>query len=218
LKVYSRAQYLTAQVAKMRPVDYDATLLVHAVKGKQISGKQYTTVKIGNSYVAIRDGNKDRAIEWFAEWAAPIVRAQSSAMKVLIPIPNRSAFLKSGTTPRTALIANAIRKAVGTNDAVVADILRWTKELPKSTNGESRRPDVLVQHLALVGPVPWGTPIFVDDVFTTGGHAVASAWKLREAGRTVSCLVCCGRTCHDQLDNPFQVAPEDLSLPPFSSH
>ncbi|MGN6146306.1 MAG: hypothetical protein ACTHOP_22255, partial [Mesorhizobium sp.] len=97
----------------MRGVDYNATLLVHAVKGRPINPRQYANVKIGGSSVVITEANKDRALDWFGEWAAPIVRSIDWSPKVLVPIPNTSALVGNGAAPRTALIAQAIRRAMG---------------------------------------------------------------------------------------------------------
>lgn len=213
MRVHCRVQYLTGGVQHMRGEDYDATLLVHAVKGHDI--RQYCTVRIGGQWVTIRESNKDRALEWFAEWAAPLAAAASPVRKVLVPIPNRSAFIGSGTEPRTAAMARAIQAVMGEEAAICADILRWSCQLPRSTDAASRNPVNLFPSLELTGDIPWGTIILVDDVFTSGGHAVASAWRLQQQGRTAQMLVCCGRTTWAQLDDPFSVPQEELDIPPL---
>jgi hypothetical protein len=210
--VHLRCQYLTSGNVVMRSADYDATLLVHAVKGKDIKPTQYATVQVGGAWVSIRNANRDRAIEWFAEWAAPIVTGIAPVKKVLVPIPNRRAFVGSGVEPRTAALAAAIQAKIG-DDAVCADVLRWRRELPKSTNEASRKPEVLLPDLLLVGEIPWGRVVLVDDVFTSGGPAIASAWRLSDAGRAANTLVCCGRTTWLQLDDPFNVPSETLCVP-----
>ncbi|ESY03893.1 hypothetical protein X753_21310 [Mesorhizobium sp. LNJC399B00] len=212
MRVYFRAQYLTSAVGQMRRADYNATLLVHAVKGKSINSSQYAHVKIGGSSVMITDGNKDRAMDWFGEWAAQYVRAQGWGPKVLVPIPNRSAVIGSSAAPRTALIAHAVRRATS-GAVVVADVLRWKRQLPKSTDIASRRPEVLLPDLVLTGKLPVGTVVLVDDVFTSGGHAVASAWRLADQLKIPSCVISCGRTLHEQLPDPFAVPDEELIIP-----
>ncbi|MEI8715662.1 hypothetical protein [Mesorhizobium sp. ISC11] len=212
MKVHFRAQYLTSSVGQMRREDYNATLLVHAVKGKPIGSSQYAHVRIGGSSVMITDASKDRAMDWFGEWAAPFVKAQGWAPKVLVPIPNRSAVAGNSAVPRTALIAHAVRRATG-GAVVVADVLRWKRQLPKSTDMASRRPEVLLPDLILTGKVPVGTVVLIDDVFTSGGHAIASTWRLADQLKTPSCVISCGRTLHIQLDDPFKVPDEELVIP-----
>ncbi|MEV8642673.1 hypothetical protein AB0V79_06980 [Mesorhizobium ciceri] len=213
MKVHFRAQYLTSGVGHMRGVDYDSTLLVSAVKGKPIPASQYATVSIGGKWVNVTDKNKDKALEWFAEWAAPLVKTVGIGPKVLVPIPNRSAVVGKKDTPRTAAIANATKAACG-GGVVVADVLRWRKDLPKSTDSASRKPELLLPDLVLTGPVPFGVIILIDDVFTSGGHTVASAWRLQDLKRTARRAVCCGRTLHVQIDDPFSVDDEELTIPP----
>ncbi|TIP18408.1 hypothetical protein [Mesorhizobium sp.] len=212
MKVHFRAQYLTSGVGHMRGVDYDSTLLVSAVKGKTLPSTQYATVKIGGKWVTITDKNKDKAIEWFAEWAVPLIKAAGIGPKVLVPIPNRSAVVGKKDTPRTAAIANITKTACGAG-VVVADVLRWKKDLPKSTDSASRKPELLLPDLVLTSTIPFGTVVLIDDVFTSGGHAVASAWRLQDLNRTAKCAICCGRTLHVQIDDPFKVDDEELLIP-----
>jgi hypothetical protein len=99
LRVVSRLQYLTEGMAQMRQQDYDATHLVKAIKGRELSPNSYSNVFIGGRGVAIRDSNKDRALEWLAEWAAPIVDAHGPDPKVLIP------FLRARLSQRLRMIS-----------------------------------------------------------------------------------------------------------------
>ena len=102
LRVVSRLQYLTASVNGMRPRDHDATHLVKAMKGRDLNPHQYSLVCIGGKLVSIRDNNKDMALEWLAEWAAPLVNAHGQGRKVLIPIPSSKSIASSADDFRTA--------------------------------------------------------------------------------------------------------------------
>ena len=44
--------------------------LVKAVKGLDLNPSAYSYVTIGGHRVRIVESNKDRAMDWFAEWAA----------------------------------------------------------------------------------------------------------------------------------------------------
>src|SRR6202044_1900333 len=108
LRVVSRLQYLTEAVVQMRQRDYDATHLVKAIKGRELGANSYSNVLIGGRWVSIKEGNKDRALEWFAEWAAPIVDAVANGKKVLIRIPSSKTTPSSPGVFRTAEIARAV--------------------------------------------------------------------------------------------------------------
>jgi hypothetical protein len=83
LRVVSRLQYLTTPVDGMRPKDHDATHLVKAMKGRTLSSSQYSDVQIGGRWTRIRENNKDAALEWFGEWAAAYIDAQSLSGNIM---------------------------------------------------------------------------------------------------------------------------------------
>jgi hypothetical protein len=209
LRVVSRLQYLTAIVDEMRPRDYDATHLVKAMKGRGLNPHQYSLVCIGGKAVSIRDHNKDRALEWFAEWAAPLVNAHGQGRKILIPIPSSKTIASSADDFRTAQIARAVASRCNPPVAVSA-VLRWNHEMPSANKeGGSRDQRVLCPNLTVISRIPAGTCVFIDDVATSGGHLIAATWKLADLGRDVSLAVCCGCTTHEQFDDPFSV-PEKI--------
>jgi len=212
LRVVFRLQYLTVFVEEMRPRDHDATHLVKAVKGRPLNPRQYSNVSIDGKTIPIRDGKKERALEWFAEWAVPIVDSHAKGRKVLIPIPSSKTVAASPDDFRTALIARAIAEKC-TSSVVVAPILRWSKTMPSaSEEGGSRDPRVLYPNLLLISGIPSGACILIDDVTTSGGHLIAAAWKLADVKREVSLAICCGCTTHEQLDDPFSVPDMTLDI------
>ncbi len=210
LRVRCRAQYLTSQVEEMRDEDYRATFLVNCVKGKN-PGTGYARVKIDGERVKIEHSNKDVAIEWFAEWAAPLVDSLGSQTKVLVPIPSHEATGKSKATFRTVKIARAIAKQ-SSQRTLVFPYLRWIVAKPNTRNGGSRDPVLLYRNLEVVRNVPDGDCVLVDDVMTSGGHLKAAAWYLEDKGKKTLGAVCCGRTLQQQLDDPFSINREHLGL------
>ena len=198
----------------MRPGDYNATHMVKAVKGLPLHPNAYATVQVNGVWIKVRENNKQQAVAWFAEWAAKIVDDEASRLvqTVLVPIPNSSA--KSGTPPnfKTALLAHEIAKRCKSRVAV-APSLRWKTARPKSSDAASRRPELLYPELLLEGTIPLGRIVLIDDVYTTGGHVIASAWRLSENGRTVQSAICCGQTAHVQVPNPFQRDTVELEVP-----
>ncbi|MBA8877883.1 hypothetical protein FHW16_001565 [Phyllobacterium myrsinacearum] len=197
----------------MRGSDYNAILLVKAVKGHPV-GNGYTNVSISGKTVRIQEANKDDALKWFGAWAATIIDGSSNcdSNTVLVPIPNSSTVVGGPNTFRTAVIAQAIKVACST-PTVVAPYLKWDTARPRSTDGDSRRPELLFPHLVQEYQFPAGRIVLIDDVYTTGGHFIASTWRIEHWGRSVDMGICCGRTEHVQLDHPFKLEATDLAVP-----
>ena len=107
---------------------------------------EITDVQVGGRWLSIREANKDTALEWFAEWAAPIVDEAADGQKVLIPIPSSKTTPSSPDTFRTAQIANAVVRKCQT-PAVMTPVLRWKKPIPSaSEEGGSRDPNVPISN------------------------------------------------------------------------
>jgi hypothetical protein len=211
LNVLCRAQYLTRSAAKMRGVDYDATHMVKAVKGLPLNPNAYSRVLIGDRGVTITEANKDRAIDWFAEWAAGHINARGAHRKIIVPVPSSKSTLKSPPNFRTAVIAQKIASLCV--NTLPFPSLRFESERPNSREeGGSRSASALYPAMRLAAKLPAGELILLDDVLTGGGHLRAAAWKLEDAGSAVQLALCCGRSLEAQLDDPFSVAPETVDI------
>lgn len=195
----------------MRGVDYDATHMVKAVKGLPLNGNSYSDVQIDGKTVRIVEANKDRAIEWHANWAAKKVADLGDGRKILIPIPSSKTTLASPEDFRTMLIANAIAARVPNSFAL--STLRFKESRPSSREeGGSRDPEVLHQNLAFLKAIPIGKIVLIDDVMTSGGHFIACAWKLADRFKTVDLALACGRSMDARLENPWKVPPESVDI------
>jgi hypothetical protein len=211
LTVFCTAQYLTRPAAEMRGSDYNATHVVKAVKGLVLNANAYTWVTIGGRNVKIVEANKDRAMDWFAEWVALRINALGSHRKIIIPIPSSKSTLQSPPTFRTAVIAQKIA-ALCTNTLPFPS-LRFEAERPNSRKeGGSRSTATLYQALQLSAKLPAGQLILLDDVLTGGGHLRAAAWKVEDAGGKVEQAFCCGRSLETQVEDPFSLAPEVIDI------
>lgn len=209
LRLLSRAQYLTAPVNGMRGIDHDALVMVKAVKG--LSFSNYATVQIGGQWVTIEESTKDRALDWFAEWAAPLIADLGSGPNVLVPVPSSKSTLSSKPDFRTAIIANKVAAACA--NTVVAPILRFKAPRPNTRDeGGSRAAPVIYTELVLSGPVPAGRIVLIDDVVTGGGHLKATAWILQDNKRTVEHAIACGRTLGTKQPDPFNLSAEMIDL------
>jgi predicted amidophosphoribosyltransferase len=206
-----QAQYLTRDVPSMRRADYDATHLVKAVKGLDLHGNAYTWVAIDGTNRKIVNANKDDAIAWHAGWAANRIAALGSQPKILIPIPSSKTIISSPEDFRTFKIAQSI--AARLPNSVIISGLRFREARPSSReDGGSRDPEVLYPNMELRKDLPPEEIVLIDDVMTSGGHFIASSWKLADHGRAPRLALACGRSLDQPIDNPFSVAPEDIDI------
>lgn len=208
LSVDCQAQYLTGDVDQMRGVDYDATCLVKAAKGLSLNN-QYVWADVAGRRVKIAEANKDLALDSFGEWGAARIKALYGDRKVvLIPVPSSKTVISSPPDFRTARMANKIAEHC---NAVVHPALRFKKEMSSTREGGPREPELIYPEMTLTSAPPTGPVVLIDDVLTTGGHLVASSWVLDDIGREPSHAMCCGRTVHERLNDPFVVPTETLA-------
>lgn len=211
LRVICRAQYLSEPVGGMRKEDYDATHLVKAVKGLELNKKAYTWVQIARQNVKIVEANKDQAIGWFAEWAAQKLDALALESPILLPIPSSKTVAASPRGFRTDLIAQAVAAKCRRPPKIVP-ILRWAQPMIPSRDGGPRDSITLYANYVFTADPPAGDYVLIDDVYTSGGHLIAAAWALEDRNRMAQLAICCGRSCHEQLNDPFSVEDEMLDL------
>ena len=210
LRVETMVQYLTASVPNMRPRDYSSLMVVKAVKGRPVGGIPTTLTYLGKSY-AFGSSKPGPAVDLWVAWAANQLQAfQPSGQFVIVPVPNSSAV--HGTSPDfpTARLAELVANAVGSRSKVATEL--WWDEVmvPAHKNGP-RFAHHVFPHLVAEESEQEGPRILLDDVITSGGHLRACAAKLREIGNDPQHAICCGRTEHEQLDDPFDVPLEELS-------
>ena len=128
---------------------------------------------------------------------------------VLVPVPNSTAVHGSSPDFATALLARRVADAVGSRVKVATE-LWWDQEMQRAHEGGPRFAEHVFPHL-VAGKLPVRGPrVLLDDVLTSGGHLRASAAKLREMGHDPEFAICCGRTAHEQLENPFVVPVVEL--------
>ena len=209
VSVDSQAQYLTTPVGKMRPQDHDATFMVKMVKGLPVGARQYAWVNVGGINTKVTPTSGGRAIDWFAHWAVAKINASFGDGKVaLLPIPSSKTIASNAEDSRPAALARRIAEL--RKNTVCHTGLCFGKEQPSTCEGGSRDPEEIYPELVLTSPPPEGKLVLLDDVLTTGGHMVACAWKIEDAGRNVTQGLACGRTAHEPLDDPFAVPTETL--------
>ena len=204
------AQYLTVDVGpKMCRADFAALAAVKAVKGLPLGDLHGQVPTGGRRRVRIDKKNPDEALNLFAKWASKHVDELGNQKRILIPVPGSQVTTSHNPDFRTAQIAESIRQECDPK-VEVSTCLRFKKPMPKSRCGGSRNSVELYENMVIVGEIPDDDIVLVDDVYTSGAHARAAAQRLSDEGGVVLGVVCCGRTCREQLDDRFNVKREPL--------
>ncbi len=179
--------------------DRDAMNFIRAIKGNDVTGSPN------------RLDTKDAmgASEWFGEVGALVLaRKRLPPPIVLIPVPSSGCSLTHGENPCTVQLARSIVGHLG--NSVVCDGLRWRRAMKSSHTGGTRDPQDLYDNLSLVGPMPKGTYVIVDDLLTTGGHVLASAAIVSSITSQCRLALCVGRSVSQPRDNRFSFVEEEL--------
>jgi hypothetical protein len=213
LRVYCALQYLTQKVEEMRDPDYTGIMVVKAVKGKDPGGRR-KTIRLRDQTFTFGPGNPGPAVDAWVAWAAHRLRELlPSGPVVLVPVPNSNAVHGSVEDFQSAEMARRVAHAAGARFCVETEL--WFDQQLKPAHGPSdtsgpRFANQVYPHLVHEPSATQGTRVLIDDVMTSGGHLRACAAKLREIDRAPEFALCCGRTVHEQLENPFAVPVEEL--------
>jgi hypothetical protein len=199
--------YPSQEIAWRQP-DYNANKLVKSLKGDQING--FAVIRdVTGTYVRITSQSSEPAYRLFSNWGARRLTELSLGPVVLVPVPSSTCTaFDMVTTP--VKMARALRQAMPHGQAAVGQWLRFQEAMQSSRTGGTRNRDVLRDNLRLSEAFAASRVVLIDDVKTTGAHALACADVLRAAGATVEVLICAGTTVWSQHDSPFDLAPEDL--------
>ncbi len=210
LRVMSMMQYLTAwDGVEARSEDYASLMVVKAVKGRDPGGRR-RALTFGDRSYTFGPGLPGPAVDLWTAWAASrLVSIVRDGPVALVPVPNRHAVHGTAADFPTARLAQQIADAVG-HRVQVATELWWDQEMEPASEGGPRFAQQLYPHLITEASGAVGPRVLLDDVLTGGGHLRASAARLREIGHDPQYAICCGRTCHEQLENPFAVQVEVL--------
>jgi len=162
------------QVTKFREEDYTGHFFTHAVKDDQQKiGNKWKMLKVGaqGAEVRIDRNNLIIARRFFSAWAARVVRDAGIADPVFVAIPNRNGIITAQDF-KTAFLARTAAQAFG-HGATSYTGLRFRVEVPKA-QGERQSIQDLVANMLLIEPVPDGTLVMLDDVYTLGRHFTAA--------------------------------------------
>lgn len=201
MKVTSFVRYLTGQGLTRRQGDWDASKLVHALKGDDFSGyanfaRDGVSVNLSASHGISRC--QTHALDAVATVLATVVK-QTTSTAVLVPVPSSQSTVNAPVQGASSKLAHAIVQKTGGSYWAV-DAVAFTQAIQSARSGGERNPKRLLPLLQVVGR-PWDRRIpviIVDDVITRGGHLLASAECLRQSNYQVLGGVVAARTVLDQ--------------------
>jgi hypothetical protein len=175
------------------PPDRHAIAFIRAAKGQPASRDNSRLDAVVNEH----------ALDWFGKMAAVVLKMKRvDPPIILIPMPNSDCYIGCEEGPRTIPLANAIINHL--RNATVIDAMRWRACQTPAHEGGARDPETLYRALVLLLPIPEkGTVIIVDDVLTTGAHALAAAAKVSTERNPCRLAICLGRTVWQQHDRSF---------------
>lgn len=192
--------------------DHDAHMFVQTLKGRAING--YVTLrKPSGPWVTFRTETPQGAFDIWSEWAGGLAQSLLPEGGLLVPVPS-SNCLEVGDDAKGRKLAEHV--AVRARGFAVAEALTWHEQLQKASEGGPRDPDILFENIRVNTTLPKREVILLDDVSTTGGHMLASAWALRWAGHQVRYAICAASTVKVRPENGiFKINPRDLEADPL---
>jgi adenine/guanine phosphoribosyltransferase-like PRPP-binding protein len=77
----------------------------------------------------------------------------------------------------------------------------------------TRDPSVLVEHYVVGHPDISDGPrfVFIDDVFTSGGHLIAARAAMKQAGHDVNDAICAGESVKIEEPQAFRISKKELA-------
>lgn len=206
LKVFSCCTYSTAFGPRTEP-EWSALQFVRAIKGKPLKG--YVDVPLpGGRCVRLDRSTAPSAPNWFGEMVVAGMTWDPDATVALVPIPDSTCSMASDATPKTLVLAAALRDTLMPGQAGVFDLLRWNEVIPPAhTLGGTRDPQELYSLLRVRNrDLPRLPPIvLIDDVLASGGHLRAAAAFVTDCGAQVKMAICAGRAelTAGPIERPF---------------
>ena len=178
-----------------------------ALRGERVEGE--SKVPVGQEERALASHNTNDSIDWFGEMATKyLANCGIRPPFGLVPVPTPKTTLASSAGPWTSLLAISIASH-GLEDSVV-DVLRWKEPLSRPKE-RSQTVSELYENLAVIGPVPSGSPIIlVDYLFSRSSTLRACAAQLSSHGAEVLLGLCAGRTTSKASHDPFAVVTGQL--------
>jgi hypothetical protein len=206
----SYCRFLTDINTAWQQAHYDARAIVRALKNEQFKG--YATLKIRGKWQTLDAAHPEIAVDWFADQVFTTTAFQANAKYSLCPMPDSSCTVTSKRPSKTMRLAEALVTRIPSLS--VWDGLRFSRQMPKSSETNMRDTQVLYDAMVCRANLPDAFLIVLDDVCTSGAHAVAAAARLRASGATRISSMSAVRTMLSSDESVFGF--RDDPLPTFT--
>jgi predicted amidophosphoribosyltransferase len=180
---------------------WDVIHFIRALKREVLNNTASIPMRTGARTRYLDRSNQVDAFDIFAEMAAP-TRMDRKPTAVLVPVPGSKDISEEDVRKgSTFQIARALGERLNT---AVEPCLWWRQAMPSAhKEGGPRHPRILVPNLVL-GKVPSGSVVLIDDVLTSGGHLRAADCLIRRAGLRVLFAICAAKTADVEEDDMFK--------------
>lgn len=202
LRVLCCYSHITKHGAPVSADDQCVRRFLEVIKGEKLNGSALLDLGDGGPRRKLDRTNELDAIDWFAEMVERMLAQEPIAPKTVrfVPVPD-SSCTSAKTPPKTKRLAEAIRARFGGS---VLDVLRFSESMQPARTGGTRDPKTLLANLWLTQEAIDGvTCVLVDDVVTKGGHLIACAQRLRNAGASVPLALTAATTSLNPKDKAF---------------
>ena len=208
LKLVSLCRYLTGNLQR-REDDWASYHMVQAVKGRAVRGT--FSVRVQGAVKHYGPGNYHEFLRYIPRGIWRQIKSRIDGPVYIVPIPN--SHVVSPATPDFRTFDMAKRVAAASDGQAAAVPALWFREKleTSSSGGGSRDPDLLHEKLKSSGKLDRPVVLF-DDVYTSGGHMKAAAWKMEDDGTTLALAVVFARTTHAHEERPHGPEEEIIDL------
>ena len=180
-----------------------------AVKSRRINGT--TTVPLKSGPETIGPDNVHRAREIFGRFITQSIDRIGSKNPMLVPIPSKDGLIGAASFRSLDMVKDAMANQPS---VPIVPALRFTTALQPANAGGPRGRHALAPYMRVVGTIPHGDIILVDDIITTGGSLLAACDKLEAVGREPIGAIVCGHTVSDSLTSAFGPHRMEIGLEP----
>lgn len=181
--------------------------IVKAIKGEPFRG--YRLIKVGGTTRNLCAGDQNLAVDWFVERVIEEMDFRDDLYSI-VPIPDRNKTPDAKHSTRTLLLAQALR-AQFPRKMEIWDHLRFRKPMLEKTRNEAL---LYANMVCTSNKPPRGHVIILDDVCTTGAHALAARRRLVECGATNVFSISVARTMESPDEEVFGLRADVLRSTP----
>jgi len=198
--------HLTETGCTWRPVDYDARIVVKALKQEPFNG--YLEAKIAGVRRRFDSDSAEKLIQLIMPLIGERLRKEIDGPISIVPVPNSGMAVGHEGPFRTVELAQLVAGGYGA-EANVRRAVWWDEPRNKAhQSNDYRHPDLYEPHMVM-GEAPTAPVVLFDDVLTSGSQMTAAARMLAKQGFPPARGLVVARATKLQHDDKFLSRRED---------